>query len=702
MKKAFFIILFVQSVAQGQSRLSADSLKAVLAVTATDSITLHRYLLFSDKLQSDNKESQLLISLWVTEKSKQQGFPALSSLGHYASARIYNETGDYTNAISHAGQARLIAHEQGLSIIEIKSIGLIANIYKSNRQYGKAMEYHGEAAALSKASNYPTGAGLALYNMGTIEYALNPPGKKNYEKIIGYLREGYEITAALPENEAAITMASTLARVYSEARKYDSAILYLAKSREMIRARGLDEYFTTYYQNLGMNYLQLRQFREAYNSFDSGLHYAVKYAKPKLEYNYYLALADVCDSLGDYKKAYLYKNKYLYLHDSIGSSEKFRITAELENKYLVALKEKDILALKNEQAIRELELQREKAINAGNALEAAKKESEIRRLKADEAIRRLELEKQAALLESNVLEAQQKENQIRLLEQQRAAETRESNQLMQLAEKDKIASHQQLKIQKQTRNFLIGGLFLLSIITLLLYRSIRERKKSYAALEQKNAEIKEQAFELSRQARLIARFQSQMNPHFTFNALHSIYGLVATHDNTKAIQQIQSLAGLMRTTLINSTEEEISLAREIEYLRKYADFEKGTTSLAFEFDIQVDESLMDALIPPMMIQPFVENSIKHGALAKVLDPYIKILIRKEDELMKLIIRDNGKGMTGPVLTGEQLSHSMNIIRSRISLLMNKQFPGFGEKIFNIQTSPGGTEVSFYLPINYPY
>ncbi|MEO6540441.1 MAG: histidine kinase, partial [Ferruginibacter sp.] len=255
---------------------------------------------------------------------------------------------------------------------------------------------------------------------------------------------------------------------------------------------------------------------------------------------------------------------------------------------------------------------------------------------------------------------------------------------------------------------LISSLFILSLLSVFaffLLKNIRARKKAYAQLQIRNNEIKEQALQLSRQARLIAKFQSQMNPHFTFNALHSIYGLVIGNENEKAVTQIQSLAQLMRKTLSNSIKEEITLEEEMDYLQKYIDFEKATSPTAFDFKIQVDEALDNVLIPPMMIQPFLENAIKHAGLDKVQNPFIKVFIEKENDLMMLIIEDNGQGLNKDNTNVNKLSHSMSIIKSRIELLFESKKIIAGDTYFKILSVPEiakGTSVKFYLPLNYAY
>ena len=243
------------------------------------------------------------------------------------------------------------------------------------------------------------------------------------------------------------------------------------------------------------------------------------------------------------------------------------------------------------------------------------------------------------------------------------------------------------------------------MFSFLLMRNIKARKKAYTQLEKRNEEIKWQALQLSRQAKLIAKFQSQMNPHFTFNALHNIYGLVIGNENDKAISQIQSLAQLMRKTLTNSVRDEITLEEEIDYLQKYIDFEQAVVPVKLNFKIEIGKELQSAMIPPMMIQPLIENAIKHAGLDKVQNPFIKVLIEKENNLMKLIVEDNGMGLNKENMNVDKLSQSISIIKSRIELLFEGKKNTMNDSYFKIVSVPEiekGTSVKFYLPLNYAY
>ncbi|MBC7864522.1 MAG: histidine kinase [Bacteroidia bacterium] len=248
-------------------------------------------------------------------------------------------------------------------------------------------------------------------------------------------------------------------------------------------------------------------------------------------------------------------------------------------------------------------------------------------------------------------------------------------------------------------------LLLLAVFLLFLIRTMKERKKAFTALEEKNSEIQKQSVILSEQAKLISRYQSQMNPHLIFNALNSIQGYVVNDDKEKTIAQLQLFSLLMRETLNNSEKENIALEQEIDYLKTYLTFEQEKFSEKIDFIISVPENAEEILIPPMLIQPFIENAIKHAGFHENSNPQIWLNISAESELLKVKITDNGKGFDMNGGSDESKPHAVFIFHSRLNLIFEAADIEFREEYFRILSRPrisSGTEVEFYLPLVYKY
>ena len=141
--------------------------------------------------------------------------------------------------------------------------------------------------------------------------------------------------------------------------------------------------------------------------------------------------------------------------------------------------------------------------------------------------------------------------------------------------------------------------------------------------------------------------KSQMNPHFIFNSLNTIQEMFMWGDKNAANEQMGNFATLTRLILTVSEKRSIPLSTEVDILKKYLELEKMRFQETFDYEIIMDEDVDEGYIhiPPMIIQPFVENSIKHGLLHKEGEKKLSIIFQlvPGDEYITCIIRDNGIG-----------------------------------------------------------
>ncbi len=167
-------------------------------------------------------------------------------------------------------------------------------------------------------------------------------------------------------------------------------------------------------------------------------------------------------------------------------------------------------------------------------------------------------------------------------------------------------------------------------------RRIQFREK----IKRDKLEIENHVLQLEQKA-----LQLQMNPHFIFNALNSIQSLVATKDYTTARKEIGNFASLMRGILSNSRKNRINLEEEINTLDKYLKMEQFCQRVKFDYFI-IPPNNMDAEeieIPPMLLQPFVENSVIHGISHLEKDGEIKVEFKVYQKILECVITDNGVG-----------------------------------------------------------
>ncbi|SFT89092.1 Two component regulator propeller [Lishizhenia tianjinensis] len=205
----------------------------------------------------------------------------------------------------------------------------------------------------------------------------------------------------------------------------------------------------------------------------------------------------------------------------------------------------------------------------------------------------------------------------------------------------------------------------------LIFRIALERlRKNNAALKEK-LEMERNLVELEQKA-----LRLQMNPHFVFNVLQSIQEQIIKDDKNKARLVIAKFAKLMRSILENSREKYISIEEELNTVEHYMKLEQLIKSLDFTYDIEVDDELdvNEEIIPPLLIQPFIENAIIHGFKHIKRAPHIAIKVMLEtDNNILITIDDNGCGRQKSQSTKSQVDHlhkslALQVTQERLSIL----------------------------------
>ena len=223
-------------------------------------------------------------------------------------------------------------------------------------------------------------------------------------------------------------------------------------------------------------------------------------------------------------------------------------------------------------------------------------------------------------------------------------------------------------------------------------------------VEQHLQDLKQQVV----QTRQLA-LRAQMNPHFIFNCLNSINGFILKNDSITASTYLIKFSKLIRLILEHSNEKSISLQSELDALKLYIEMESLRFEKKFSYSIEVDDSIsVDSVqVPPLLLQPFVENSIWHGLLHKDSEGQLRVRITQNDSLLECVIEDNGVGRQQ---SGEQKSKisthkkslGIKLTKERLALLN-----GYGNaesflKVIDLENADGtsaGTKVIISIPLN---
>jgi tetratricopeptide (TPR) repeat protein/two-component sensor histidine kinase len=278
------------------------------------------------------------------------------------------------------------------------------------------------------------------------------------------------------------------------------------------------------------------------------------------------------------------------------------------------------------------------------------------------------------------------QNRIASLEKERALSETKVN----LAMKDQELFNARNQNQEYVIYSLLLGILGMVVFAILLFRSNKQQKLANNLLALKS-------------------MRSQMNPHFIFNALNSVNSFIATNDERNANRYLSEFSVLMRSVLENSDEDFIPFAKEIELLALYVKLEHNRFKEKFDYEINVDESidLDEYSIPPMLLQPYIENAIWHGLRYKEDMGKLEINISKRDEdSITVVIQDDGVGRqkSQELKTKNQLkrkSKGMSTIKKRIEILNDMYQDRISVAVSDLHEDGTGTKVELLLKRNQP-
>lgn len=250
--------------------------------------------------------------------------------------------------------------------------------------------------------------------------------------------------------------------------------------------------------------------------------------------------------------------------------------------------------------------------------------------------------------------------------------------------------------KRHTLQLIFGGLFLILAVGLGFLFYNRNQLKKNLTLQKNLAEYEQKALHL------------QMNPHFVFNCLGSISSFIVQNGNDSAIKYLAKFSKLMRLTLEYSKESLIPVDKEIEGLQNYLELEQLRFNKVFDFTITKDPNIEDDMaLPPLLIQPFVENAIIHGLIPKKEFGMVSVDFSLTDKNLVCNITDNGIGFSKSREMKENSvqvhkSMALDIIKKRLEMMgdSNSKATSFTIEEIKENEEIKGTKVVLLLPVQY--
>jgi len=213
------------------------------------------------------------------------------------------------------------------------------------------------------------------------------------------------------------------------------------------------------------------------------------------------------------------------------------------------------------------------------------------------------------------------------------------------------------------------------------YRQFRERQLRASQLEAQLAQAQLQMLKM------------QLHPHFLFNTLNGITGLVRDHDNAAAVQMLVGLSDLLRQTLDNSGKQEVRLGEELEWLELYLKLQQIRFSDRLQVSVNAAPETLDALTPNLITQPLVENAIRHGLAPRAAPGSVSLSAQRANGRLELRICDDGVGLPEGWRMASGKGLGLLNTEARLRQLYGADF------VFDVRNrDQGGAEVLLSIPL----
>jgi len=215
------------------------------------------------------------------------------------------------------------------------------------------------------------------------------------------------------------------------------------------------------------------------------------------------------------------------------------------------------------------------------------------------------------------------------------------------------------------------------------YRKYQERELTASQLREQLAHAQ------------LTALKMQLHPHFLFNTLNAVAVLVRKNSNKEAINMLSGLSGLLRHSLENIDTQEVSLKDELEFLKLYLEIEQVRFNDRLRVRMEVEQETLAALVPNLILQPLVENAIRHGIGKRSAAGLLEISARRENGRLRLQVRDDGPGISG---NGKPTGAQIGLTNTRTRL---RQLYGEAQKFVLCNAIGGGAIATLEVPFRVP-
>jgi len=557
------------------------------------------------------------------------------------------------------------------------AVNRLGTMHRRRSRYKKAISFHNQARQLAKEAKDTLGEVISLNSRGIV------------------FRYTDRVTDALDAHQAAIELAKLSGNKHSEFLR-SLAIAYDGKGRIHLKIEQFDQAEKAFYNSLAyekqigstlglaINHFNLGSALERRGQLDSAL---IMYRKA-LVYNAEID-SEIGFSINSIGIARVLTRQGSYFEALKQIREALPIVEKRKDNYYTTTAELaygDILIEVENFAVAKTHLERGLALAVEHNIIDEQAKAFRLLSKLDERQNNIASSfayfKQANELEKRVLN-EKNQRYVMALSAQYDDELKDL-EIQRLAQDNELVRE---RARRTTRNF-TGFVILLLFLGAILGILYRQRK---LVLQRDLVKLEQQ------------RLAAQMNPHFLFNALNSVKSYLITNRGDAAINYLSKFAKLMRRILSSTNDEQVPLSEEIENSQLYVAIENARFNEQIDFRVNVAPDVDGDFLtmPPMVLQPFLENALWHGLRQKEGEKILELEVTvNKDEALELIIRDNGVGRNAALLEKQnnptkQKSFGLDITRKRLQHFTKKQGRAADFEVKDLILADGsacGTEV----------
>lgn len=571
---------------------------------------------------------------------------------------------------------------KGNALLNLGNANIISGNYPKALQYFTDAQHLFEGLVIKKNIDKQKGLAKALGSIGIVFSE-----QSNYSKALEYYLKAVKIYEQVKDEEKCAKLYNNIGIVYKSQSADFKALEYFIKAQKIQEKRN-DPNIGITYTNIGNGYLKQNNLPKAFEYYSKAKNTLDKKPNPR-------ALGEWHNNIGLYYKAQKQEGKavaswnsaigvFEAIDDKFGIGDSYLHLGQLhleQNKLpeAISFAEKALVLAKETKVLEQVVLSEKllsdiysKQNNTAQALEHFKRYSQA---------------KDSLTNEENIRRSVEEELTFDF-------EKREAVQQKEIEKRDLLLKEESKRNTLQLFFAAVFGLLLFGI-AFLIYNRIQLKKN--LTLQKELAEYEQKALHL------------QMNPHFVFNCLGSISSFIVQNGTDSAIKYLSKFSKLMRLTLEYSKESLIPIDKEIESLQNYLELEQLRFNNKFTFTISKSSDIEDDMaMPPLLLQPFVENAIIHGVIPKKEKGSIAVRFTIENESLFCTVEDNGVGFKESIAQKENSvvahkSMALDITRKRLEMIESTTKQKTEFKIEEIKTNPDeilGTKVTLHLPIQY--